>query len=111
VTLYVAGGWGVDALTGRRTRARGDLDLLIDTAQEGLAPGRMQEPGSTIDVDRRPTRFLMTDRQGRAADLHPVVSGADGAAHLAATSVGRAGDARESVRERGENQPPDHPTG
>lgn len=29
---WVAGGWGVDALTGRQSRAHYDLDLLIDAA-------------------------------------------------------------------------------
>jgi len=28
--LWVAGGWGVDALVGRQTRAHRDLDLLVD---------------------------------------------------------------------------------
>jgi lincosamide nucleotidyltransferase A/C/D/E len=30
IQVYVAGGWGVDALAGRQTRQHYDLDLLID---------------------------------------------------------------------------------
>lgn len=30
ILVYVAGGWGVDALAGRQTRQHYDLDLLID---------------------------------------------------------------------------------
>ena len=29
--LWVAGGWGVDALVGRQTRAHRDLDLILDS--------------------------------------------------------------------------------
>jgi len=33
--LWVAGGWGVDALVGRQTRAHRDLDLLVDSQRLG----------------------------------------------------------------------------
>ena len=44
---WLAGGWGVDALAGRQTRAHRDLDLLVeagplDAALTALAPLRYE---------------------------------------------------------------------
>ena len=34
--VWLEGGWGVDALAGRQTRAHRDLDVAIDAAQEAV---------------------------------------------------------------------------
>jgi hypothetical protein len=35
--VWVAGGWGVDALAGRQTRLHRDLDLAVDARNETVA--------------------------------------------------------------------------
>jgi lincosamide nucleotidyltransferase A/C/D/E len=82
VTLYVAGGWGVDALVGRQTRAHADLDLSFDATQDTLAVRRMRELGFATELDQRPTRLVMLDTHGRVVDLHPVQFAADGSGVL-----------------------------
>lgn len=77
VTVSVAGGWAIDALLGRVTRDHADLDLAIDAAEVERAVVVLGELGLTIDVDERPARLAMGDRD-RAVDLHPVVWAADG---------------------------------
>lgn len=79
-TCVLAGGWGVDALVGRRTRRHADLDLAVDDGSPApaTAAGRALEaigfglvrcdvlPGAYF-ADRR----LYEDRWGRLVDLHP----------------------------------------
>ena len=71
--VWVAGGWGVDVLLGRVTRAHRDLDLAIDAA--GLEAGldRLSRRGYVVETDWLPVRVEL-HRPGRGrVDLHPVV--------------------------------------
>jgi len=68
----IDGGWGVDALVGRQTRAHEDLDLVIrsdtvDAAVEALAPLDF-----TVTADERPTRLVVSRPDGCGVDLHLV---------------------------------------
>jgi hypothetical protein len=81
VAVWVAGGWGVDALLGRETRPHGDLDLAIDAAALDLARKALEERGFRHDEASRPgmpARFVMRDRRGRAVDFHPLFFDATG---------------------------------
>ncbi|MDQ3485221.1 MAG: hypothetical protein M3445_07400 [Actinomycetota bacterium] len=67
--LWVAGGWGVDALVGRQTRARRDLDLLLDAQRlEATVAQAPPEPRSRQGFDRPPLTlpiqpsWFVTDR-------------------------------------------------
>jgi lincosamide nucleotidyltransferase A/C/D/E len=81
VTVWLDGGWGVDALLGEQTRPHEDLDLAIargdcPRAQEALAALGFQhapevEPGL-------PARLVLRAPDGRHVDLHPLVLDADG---------------------------------
>jgi lincosamide nucleotidyltransferase A/C/D/E len=44
-SVWVAGGWGVDALVGRQTRSHRDLDLALDADNETVALGCSGAPG------------------------------------------------------------------
>jgi len=72
---WVAGGWGVDALAGRQTRAHRDLDLALDVTAHSLesAIEVLHGLGYDVETDRRPTRVELAAPSERWVDLHPVV--------------------------------------
>lgn len=81
VGVWIDGGWGVDALLGRQTRAHTDLDLAVgrdelERAKAALAPLGFafvpeEEPGL-------PARLVLRDRAGREIDFHPLVFDPEG---------------------------------
>ncbi len=80
VTAWVDGGWGIDALVGRETRAHGDLDLVIAAGQREHAEQALAALGYRPDVAERPglpARAVLRDGT-RQIDLHPVTFGAGG---------------------------------
>jgi len=76
---WVAGGWGVDALVGRQTRAHRDLDLALDATGLDAALARLAALGYLAQTDWLPVR-LELHRPGHGwVDVHPVVFDATGA--------------------------------
>jgi lincosamide nucleotidyltransferase A/C/D/E len=72
-SVWVAGGWGVDALVGRQTRLHRDLDLALDALHETVALRTLERRGYRVETDWRPVRVeLVAERRGRV-DVHPVV--------------------------------------
>ena len=79
-TLWLDGGWGVDALLGEQTRDHGDLDVAIeerhlDAFLEVMHRNgfhRLGEPGATA------WNFLLGDDRGVVLDLHVIVLDAAG---------------------------------
>ncbi|MCX4779122.1 nucleotidyltransferase domain-containing protein [Streptomyces sp. NBC_01264] len=82
VEVWVGGGWGIDALLGRRTRDHRDLDLMHRQEQEPAVVAALAEAGFSESLDWRPVRFVVTHANGREIDLHPLVfaGGGDGSA-------------------------------
>ncbi|MFG1644468.1 nucleotidyltransferase domain-containing protein [Amycolatopsis sp. NPDC049252] len=81
--VWVAGGWGVDALLGRQTRDHRDLDLAHRRDQEPAVLTALGALGYRETLDLRPVRFVLSD--GRTElDLHPLVFAGDGSAVQAA---------------------------
>jgi lincosamide nucleotidyltransferase A/C/D/E len=78
--VWIAGGWGVDALIGRQTRCHRDLDLAIDLTRRGLDHllPRLERRGYRLETDWRPSRLELSASRGRRVDLHPVVFDVDG---------------------------------
>ena len=75
LTVWVDGGWGVDALVGRTTRDHADLDLAID--REDLPEAQRVLEGMGFRHDRGvepglPARLVVRDEAGRQVDLHPL---------------------------------------
>lgn len=85
--VWVAGGWGIDALVGEQTREHRDLDLLHREEQEPAVVAALA--GFTETLDWRPVRFVVTDPREREIDLHPLVFGPDGSAVQASLDPGR----------------------
>ncbi|MDP9847902.1 nucleotidyltransferase domain-containing protein [Streptosporangium lutulentum] len=81
--VWIAGGWGVDALVGEVTREHRDLDLVHRVEQEPLLIGTLEAAGFGERPDAqpgRPVRFVMADPGGHELDLHPLLFGPDGSA-------------------------------
>ncbi len=81
--VWVAGGWGIDALLGRRTRQHRDLDLLHRLEEEPAVLAALSRLGYRETLDLRPVRFVLSDG-ATELDLHPLVFAADGSAVQAA---------------------------
>jgi lincosamide nucleotidyltransferase A/C/D/E len=77
-TVWLAGGWGVDALVGRQTRPHRDLDLLLDADHLPAALDLLHGLGFADTEDWLPVRIEVEHPDGRRVDLHPVVLAADG---------------------------------
>jgi lincosamide nucleotidyltransferase A/C/D/E len=79
VRAHVSGGWGVDALLGRQTRAHTDLDIVVHADAEGV-DAVLNRLGYRVvpDLDRRLEHPLMGDRtmlrdgRGHEVDVHRV---------------------------------------
>ncbi|GAA2209402.1 hypothetical protein GCM10009850_048600 [Nonomuraea monospora] len=82
--VWIAGGWGIDALVGRVTREHGDLDLLHREEQEPAVIAALESLGYAERtegvVPGRPARFVMIGPGGRELDLHPLRFQPDGSA-------------------------------
>jgi lincosamide nucleotidyltransferase A/C/D/E len=81
--VWLAGGWGIDALLGRQTREHRDLDLLHRLEQESDVLTRLDALGYRETLDLRPVRFVVSDGETEL-DLHPLVFAEDGSAVQAA---------------------------
>ncbi len=76
VELYIAGGWGVDALAGRETRPHNDLDVVLHRfdRDEPVASGVLNGLGFPV-VERThegswmPRRTWLDDKAGHRVDL------------------------------------------
>jgi lincosamide nucleotidyltransferase A/C/D/E len=72
-SVWVAGGWGVDALVGRQTRSHRDLDVALDARNETAALRALERRGYRVETDRRPVRVELVAEGRGWVDVHPVV--------------------------------------
>lgn len=86
VRAWLDGGWGVDALLGRQTRAHDDVDLVVprsDLERLRHALGSLgyvvAQEGEPVPDDPGAFEYLV-DPEGRQVDVHPVRFRPDGAA-------------------------------
>jgi lincosamide nucleotidyltransferase A/C/D/E len=77
-SVWVAGGWGVDALVGRQTRLHRDLDLALDARNETVALRALERRGYRVESDWRPVRVELVAEGRGWVDVHPVVFDATG---------------------------------
>jgi lincosamide nucleotidyltransferase A/C/D/E len=71
VSVWLDGGWAIDALLGEQTRPHDDLDLvarLDEAAQIELALGEL---GYELAGGGPPLSFELVDRGGHQVDVHP----------------------------------------
>ena len=72
VRSWVAGGWGVDALTGRQTREHRDLDLAVDAEDFDRCMRALAALGYHVETDALPLRVEVAAPGRRWVDVHPV---------------------------------------
>lgn len=86
--FWLEGGWGVDALVGRQTRAHRDVDIDIDATHEEVALSVLAELGYTVETDWRPNRVELAAADRGWVDLHPLLIDEGGNARQAALDGG-----------------------
>jgi lincosamide nucleotidyltransferase A/C/D/E len=69
---WVDGGWGVDALLGRQTRAHEDLDLVVALDRCARIQAVLGSRGFTLAEDHLPVRFVLTHPELGHVDFHTV---------------------------------------
>jgi lincosamide nucleotidyltransferase A/C/D/E len=81
VSVWVDGGWGVDALFGEQRRQHDDLDLVV--AIEDVPTLQRVVRSAGYDFQRRdaPLSFELVDPDGRQVDVHPVSFDEQGDGH------------------------------
>jgi lincosamide nucleotidyltransferase A/C/D/E len=72
VSLWLDGGWGVDALLGSQTRPHDDLDLIVRFDDVGQLDDALAQIGYVRVHGAPPLSFEMTDPDGHQIDVHPV---------------------------------------
>jgi lincosamide nucleotidyltransferase A/C/D/E len=72
LTVWLDGGWGVDALLGEQTREHDDLDLVVARADVPLLVEKLGEDGYEVAKGELPTCIVLLDPAGRQIDVHPV---------------------------------------
>ena len=75
ITIWVDGGWGVDALLGRQTRPHKDLDIAIQQKDVSRLRELLEARGyKEIKLEEaRPWNFVLGDADGRELDVHVIV--------------------------------------
>ncbi len=96
IPTWVAGGWGVDALAGRQTRAHRDLDLLVDAERLEDCLSILTARGYAVETDWLPVRVEVGAAGRGWVDVHPVRLAADGSGGQA----GRDGTLKKPPPER-----------
>ena len=72
VSVWLDGGWGVDALLEEQTREHDDLDLVVALEQAETVVAVLRRLGYRHVAGSAPTSFVLVDEAGRQVDVHPV---------------------------------------
>jgi len=75
ITVWIDGGWGVDALLREQTRPHADLDIVIQEKDVVRLCGALAQQGfEDIETDDRTDwNFVVADKDGHRIDFHVVV--------------------------------------
>lgn len=78
LSVWVDGGWGVDALVGEQSRAHDDLDLVVAATDVARIRELLAADGFIVVRDWLPTAIAFEHPDGRQVDLHPIDPTDDG---------------------------------
>ncbi len=72
VTVFIDGGWGVDALLGRQTREHQDIDLFVEKRQAARFIHSLSQRGfkERTEVFTTPQHIVLARPIGQTVDLH-----------------------------------------
>lgn len=70
VSVYLDGGWGVDALLGEQTRPHTDLDLIASRSEGEKLRAALSKLGFDQKSGDNETNFVLADKTGREVDVH-----------------------------------------
>jgi lincosamide nucleotidyltransferase A/C/D/E len=75
ITIWVDGGWGIDAPLGQQTRPHKDLDIAIQQKDVSRLRELLEARGyNEIKLEEaRPWNFVLGDEHGRELDVHVIV--------------------------------------
>lgn len=71
VSVWLDGGWGVDALLGMQTRPHKDLDVVIDLTDVAVTSTSLAHLGFRLS-EGVVGGFVLSDERNRPVDVHPV---------------------------------------
>jgi lincosamide nucleotidyltransferase A/C/D/E len=72
VTVWLDGGWGVDALLRAQTRAHKDVDLIVPVADVPKLREVLATVGFAVRDGMPPNSFVLADGLGLEVDVHAV---------------------------------------
>lgn len=78
LTVWIDGGWGVDALLGEQTREHDDVDLVVELVDVTSLIAALTSNDYELVAGSSPTSFVLVDAVGRQVDFHPVVFDEEG---------------------------------
>lgn len=78
ITYWLDGGWGIDALVGRQTRAHRDIDIDFDARHTEELLKILADYGYEMDTDWTPVRIELYSKEFGYLDIHPFVLNDDG---------------------------------
>jgi lincosamide nucleotidyltransferase A/C/D/E len=78
VTVWLDGGWGVDALLGEQVREHDDVDLVVELSASSMLTEVLASLGYMHVAGDAPSSFVLVDVAGRQVDVHPVAFDEEG---------------------------------
>jgi lincosamide nucleotidyltransferase A/C/D/E len=102
ITVWIDGGWGVDALLGHQTRHHADLDLAVDHEHVPELKKILKARGYKEIRRASEWNFVFSDASGQEVDIHAFVYDdkgniVDGILYPALSLTGRGAIAEHSV--------------
>jgi lincosamide nucleotidyltransferase A/C/D/E len=78
ISVWLDGGWAVDALLGEQTRAHDDLDVVSRADDNDRIVALLGERGYVVKYDASPSCFVLVDSDGHQVDVHPATFASNG---------------------------------
>jgi lincosamide nucleotidyltransferase A/C/D/E len=71
ISVWLDGGWAIDALLGEQTRAHDDLDLVSRLEDSTRIEEALGKRGFLLEYGAPPQSFELVDAEGHQVDVHP----------------------------------------
>lgn len=78
LSVWLDGGWGVDALLETQTRPHKDVDIIVRVTDVPMLQVLLAQRGFTVREGSPPDSFVLADGFGLEIDVHAVVIDAEG---------------------------------